>query len=93
MGSFALFVVYYVDRFSLMRTWARAPQLGTQISDFTRHYITPAAIVFMAGVSAYAWSGFPNDNLCEDNESELHPAYLGGEWTINIPGYENKMFG
>jgi uncharacterized membrane protein YqjE len=81
MGFFALSIVYFADRFSLMRTWARTPQLGTQISDVAREYFTPTAIVLMSVLSAYAWSGFPYDNLCADDESYSHPAYPGN-WSV-----------
>lgn len=91
MGSVALIIVYFVDRFSLMRSWARTPQLGTQISDFARNYFTPAALVLMAVFSAYAWSGFPYDNLCVD-ENELPQNYLG-QWDIYVPGSEKTFLG
>lgn len=92
MGSFALFIVYFTDRFSLMRSWARTPQLGTQISDFARNYFTPAALALMAVLSSYTWSGFPFDNLCEVEDTTLDPEYIQ-DWTINIQGFELKMFG
>ena len=65
MCSFALFVNYFTDRFSLMRSWKRLPQLGTRISKFSRRYFFSVAVVAMAVVSAYFWSGFPFDNLCD----------------------------
>eukprot|EP00934_Nitzschia_sp_Nitz4_P005694 Nitzschia sp. Nitz4//scaffold351_size16537//12557//15992//NITZ4_008854-RA/size16537-augustus-gene-0.2-mRNA-1//1//CDS//3329548890//5684//frame0 len=92
MGSFALWIVYFADRFSLMRSWARTPQLGTQISDFARNYFTPTALALMAVLSAYSWSGFPYDNLCIDEGASLDPGYIGN-WTINIPGLEESLFG
>lgn len=62
--SFALLVNFFTDRFSLMRTWKRAPMLGNTISQFSRKYFFSTALVAMAIVSSYAWSGFPYDNLC-----------------------------
>ena len=38
MASFALFINYFTDRHSLMRTWKRAPPLGPGISEFSRRY-------------------------------------------------------
>jgi hypothetical protein len=77
MGSFSLFVGYFTDRFSLMRTWARTPQVGSHIANFARTFFTPAAFVLMAIISGYYWSGFPYDNLCEDHSTPLDPEYLG----------------
>jgi hypothetical protein len=77
MTSFALFIGYFTDRFSLMRTWACTPQVGSHIADFARTCFTPAAFVCMAIISGYYWSGFPYDNLCEDYNTALDPEYLG----------------
>jgi hypothetical protein len=79
--SFALCVNYFTDGFSLMRTWKRLPQLGTRISMFSRRYFFSTALVAMAVVSSYYWSGFPFDNLCQGNEpaSEI---YLNGTFTL-----------
>jgi hypothetical protein len=74
--SFALGIIYLTDRFSLMRTWKRIPQLGTRISQFSRRYFLSASIVAMAIVSAYSWAGFPFDNLCK-NDSPVNDAYIG----------------
>jgi hypothetical protein len=72
MCSFSLFIKYFTDRFSLMRTWKRAPQLGTRISKFSRRYFFSLACVAMAILSSYYWSGFPFDNICpnEDIDSD-----------------------
>jgi hypothetical protein len=84
MGSFALFVVYFMDRFSLMRTWARAPYLGAQVSGMARSIFIPIAIVVMAIASSYWWSGFPFDNLCVDNATPMDTRYVGErEVTVN----------
>jgi hypothetical protein len=40
--------------------------LGNTISRFSRKYFFSAAIVAMAIVSSYYWSGFPYDNLCSE---------------------------
>ncbi len=62
--AFALFVNYFMDRFSLMRTWKRAPALGTSISKFSRKYFISSAVIAMAIVSSYYWASFRFDNLC-----------------------------
>lgn len=74
--SFALLVNYIADGFSLMRTWKRLPQLGARISRFSRRYFFSTAIVAMAVVSGYYWSGFPFDNLCK-NDDAISKEYLG----------------
>ena len=76
--AFIMLVNYFMDRFSLMRSWKRAPQLGTRISQFSRRYFFSTAVVAMVVMSSYYWSGFPYDNLCEDNINiVLNPSYIG----------------
>jgi len=47
----------------IQRTWKRAPMLGNTISRFSRKYFFSTALVAMAIISSYYWSGFPYDNL------------------------------
>jgi hypothetical protein len=50
-----------------MRTWKRAPQLGTSISRFSRRYFFSLAIAVQAIMSSYYWTGFPYDNICPND--------------------------
>ena len=59
MASFALFINYFTDRHSLMRTWKRAPPLGPGISEFSRRYFVTASFLAMALLSSYFWASFP----------------------------------
>ena len=61
MGTAALLIVYFFDRFSLMRTWARAPMVGSQIAEFSQEVFQPVAVVLMILVSTYFWAGFKFD--------------------------------
>lgn len=81
MGAFALFVNYFTDRFSLMRTWKRSPPLGPGISEFSRRYFVTASFLAMAVLSSYFWSAFPFDNLCE-NEQTLQPPFELSQWNL-----------
>jgi hypothetical protein len=64
LAALALLVNYYTDRFSLMRTWKRAPRVSTEISTYSRHFFFSSACIFLAGMSSFYWSAFPFDNLC-----------------------------
>ncbi|KAL7539204.1 hypothetical protein ACHAXR_009091 [Thalassiosira sp. AJA248-18] len=77
--ALTLFVNFYVDKFSLLRTWKPAPMLGPYIAKFSRLYFMTTAIAALAVVSSYLFSGFPFDNLCAENVS--HSAYYGN-WKI-----------
>ena len=77
--AITLFVSFYVDKFSLMRTWKPAPMLGPYVAMFSRIYLMSSAIVALGVVSSYWYSGFPFDNLCSENIS--HSAYYGN-WII-----------
>ena len=43
--AFAMQVIYYLDKLSLMRTWKKVPKLGSTISQFNRTYFLPLSIV------------------------------------------------
>lgn len=81
MCSFSLLINYFMDRFALMRTWKRPPQLGTNISKFSRRYFFSLAVVAMAVMSSFYWAGFPFDNLCPI-EGEAVNATFVGEWLV-----------
>jgi len=65
-----LFINYFAERFSLMRSWRPAPRLGSHISTFSRRYFFTMAISAMAVASSYTWAGFPYDNLCENTNAD-----------------------
>mmetsp|Transcript_61923 Transcript_61923/g.182928 ORF Transcript_61923/g.182928 Transcript_61923/m.182928 type:complete len:299 (+) Transcript_61923:2317-3213(+) len=77
--SFALFINFFTDRFSLMRTWKPAPKLGTRIATLSRKYFLSVAIVAMAVLGSYHWSGFPYDNLCDGEETDQYQ----GVWMVD----------
>lgn len=68
MASFALFINYFTDRHSLMRTWKRAPPLGPGISEFSRRYFVSASFLAMALMSSYFWASYP---MVRINEGSL----------------------
>jgi hypothetical protein len=84
LGGCTLYLNYLADRFSLMRTWKRPPQLGSTVSKVSRRYFFNLAIVAMAVMSSFYWSGFPYDNLC--------PAIEGGGQSVVEPGNYNIRF-
>jgi hypothetical protein len=67
-----------------MRTWKRVLPVGNRVAVLSRRYFFSTAVVAFATISAYAWSGFPYDNLCE-NSGPIDPNYLGS-WTLQTCG-------
>mmetsp|Transcript_31652 Transcript_31652/g.42181 ORF Transcript_31652/g.42181 Transcript_31652/m.42181 type:complete len:399 (+) Transcript_31652:147-1343(+) len=86
MCSFALTVNLVTDKFSLLRTWERTPQLGTTLTKCSRKYFFTAIVLAMAISSSYFWSGFPYDNLCRlEGSNEVDQDYVG-TWTATTFG-------
>jgi hypothetical protein len=84
-----LFLVnYYVDKFSLMRSWKRQAKLGTKVSQLSRIYFFPLSIAAMAVLSSYYWSGFPFDNLCLLSSTE---GEYQGNWTLSPIDSDNTF--
>lgn len=52
-----------------MRIWGYSPFVGSEVAQFSRKYFFSGAILAYAVISAYAWAGFPYDNLCPEAES------------------------
>lgn len=89
--SFALLVIFYTDRFSLMRSWAPAPKISNVISKVNRIYFIPATVGIMSIITSYNWAQFGFDNLCATNE-KISVNYLG-TWfipTVGGTGTETK---
>lgn len=80
LAAMALSVNYYTDRFSLMRSWQRAPRVGTEISNISLNYFFSTALFFLAVMSSFYWSAFPFDNLCPTDQTlnpDLYGVYVG----------------
>lgn len=69
-GTAILILQYYSDKFCLLRVWANNADLGSEVARFSRKYFFSGAILGYCIVSAYAWAGFPYDNLCLNEEYE-----------------------
>jgi hypothetical protein len=77
LGAIALCVNYHTDRFSLMRTWKRAPHVSREISSYSQNYFFSSACFFLAVMSSFYWSAFPFDNLCEVEDASVNSTYIG----------------
>lgn len=82
MCAFALMINFFTDRFSLMRTWKRAPSLGPETSAFSRSYFFSLAVAAMGIVSSYFWAGFPFDNVCATNVMVAEQSVFKGTWNV-----------
>jgi hypothetical protein len=77
LAAAALLINYYTDKFSLLRTWKRAPHVSTEISTYSRHYFFSSALVFLAAMSSFYWSAYPFDNLCVAANQTLDEGFAG----------------
>merc|ERR1719469_565528 len=75
MCAAALLINFYADKFCVMRTWARAPRIGTSIGKINQIYIIPLTLWAMIIMSSYWWASWPFDNLCENGT--IHEKYIG----------------
>jgi hypothetical protein len=54
----------------LLRVWATNADLGSEVARFSRKYFFSGALLAYCIISAYAWAGFPYDNLCFFNPDD-----------------------
>lgn len=70
-----LAIHYWVDKFCLLRVWAPAPMLGSEIADMSRVYFMSFAIAVYAVMSSFNYASFPYDNACGTWLSFLRYSY------------------
>jgi len=70
LGSLAIFIQYYGNKFCLLRQWTAAPDIGSHLSELSRNYFFLAAKVTHVLMSAYWWSGYPYDQVCRDEDGK-----------------------
>ena len=63
-AGITLAVTYWVDKFSLMRKWARAPMLDNDIAQMSRRFFFTISLAVFAIMSSYNYAAFPFDNAC-----------------------------
>lgn len=78
------------DKFCLMRVWSTNADLGSEVARFSRRYFFSGAILAYCIISAYAWAGFPYDNLCL-NEEDDDSATLARATYTNVTLFTNEV--
>ena len=69
LGALALLAQFFVGKFALLRLCGRTSDVGFYLSRLSRNYVIPAVLVTHVVMSAYWWSGYPYDDVCEDEEN------------------------
>ncbi|KAL3924069.1 MAG: hypothetical protein SGILL_001273 [Bacillariaceae sp.] len=85
LGAMALVAQYYAAKFILLRLSGIPPDLGFHIARLTRYWFVPFVLGSHVFMSAYWWSGYPYDNVCEDEEN-------GGYVYCNQNLYGQRIF-
>eukprot|EP00934_Nitzschia_sp_Nitz4_P009324 Nitzschia sp. Nitz4//scaffold13_size275219//14448//17225//NITZ4_000836-RA/size275219-processed-gene-0.67-mRNA-1//1//CDS//3329535900//9314//frame0 len=67
LGSIALLAHYWSGKFCLLRLWRQTPDIGPHLARLSRNYFFSASLFVHVVMSAYFWSGYPYDQVCEDN--------------------------
>ncbi len=73
-ASVILFVYYWIDKFSVLRTWRQGPKINADISLFSTYFLWLTVLAY-AVVAAYMYSSFPFDNACKSDE-DIPEIYL-----------------
>lgn len=89
LGSMALAVQYWTDKFCLLRMWSPKPALGNTTAKNDR-LVLNLMIVLFAMFSAGAYSSFPYDNTCD--ETTIVPSdYVGSFTAFDIDKVEVQI--
>jgi hypothetical protein len=85
LASLALVAQYYSAKFILLRLSGIAPDLGFHLARTSRNWFIPFVLISHVIMSAYWWSGFPYDNVCENEQT-------GGYQYCNQNLYSARIF-
>ena len=69
LGAFALMTHFVVAKFCMLRMWRPSPDVGASLSRLSRNYFFTMALLIHIVMSAYWWSGYPFDNLCQGDDN------------------------
>jgi len=58
---------YIAGKFCLLRLWRATPDIGFRLARLARNYFFSSMLVVHMVMSAYWWSGYPYDNVCEED--------------------------
>ena len=87
--AFAIFSsVYWLDKFSLLRTWHQGPMVGTAVPKMSNVFFLLCIMSYAVMVS-YTYSHFPFDNACVDTGDSLSPGDLG-LWNVTLNTTESS---
>jgi len=67
LGAIALMAHYWSGKFCLMRLWRPSADIGPQLARLSRNFFFSTSLIVHVVMSAYFWSGYPYDNVCEVN--------------------------
>ncbi|KAL9178347.1 hypothetical protein ACHAXT_001775 [Thalassiosira profunda] len=91
LGAAILFGQYWMDKFLLLRSWQKAPSVGTETAKFSRFYFNTAAILLGAISSGYAYARSPYTQLCSCTENDKACNIPGTQFTgVTLINGENK---
>jgi hypothetical protein len=65
LGSIALVAHFWSGKFCLLRLWRATPDIGPHLARVSRNYFFSTSLLVHVIMSAYFWSGYPYDNVCE----------------------------
>ena len=58
------FVIYWVDRFAILRSYCQSPKVSATVSKFTNNFFLLCLLCY-AVLASYHYAQFPFDNTCE----------------------------
>ena len=64
LGAIALLAHFWSGKFCLLRIWRPSPDIGPHLGRLSRNSFFPSALLAHVIMSAYFWSGYPYDNVC-----------------------------
>ena len=97
LGSLACFIHFFFGKFCLLRMWRKAPDIGKDLARLSRNSFFTTSFLVHLLASAYFWSGFPYDFVCESDSDDDDGDYyqfcnqdLFGSRLLPLPRYQEE---
>ena len=78
--SAILFIYYWTDKFSILRSWRQLPRISASISLFSTNFLLFTVVAYAVFI-AYLHSSFPFDDACLTDD-EVPENYIGNTYVI-----------
>eukprot|EP00551_Chaetoceros_affinis_P010403 CAMPEP_0203684632 /NCGR_PEP_ID=MMETSP0090-20130426/48136_1 /ASSEMBLY_ACC=CAM_ASM_001088 /TAXON_ID=426623 /ORGANISM="Chaetoceros affinis, Strain CCMP159" /LENGTH=926 /DNA_ID=CAMNT_0050553809 /DNA_START=252 /DNA_END=3032 /DNA_ORIENTATION=- len=89
-AAVCFFVYYWIDKFSILRTWRQGPKINADISLFSTYFLFLTLLGY-AFIASFMYSSFPFDDACATDES-IPDNYMNQTFSVKSGRWNGTEF-